>query len=177
MNSAMRRATHRFGIVLISLVVPACGGSNHESPSAGTARARAKAPSSASAGNPCERKLVGEADVAGIMTSPVVKMEALDGDPQSCVFSTALQSHITVMVRPGLGNMTVSSWEKGQMNMPASPMGGVGDRAVWQDTLNEVIATKNDVLCDVNVTGPPGSAATGAQKRLGDLCNAIFSRQ
>ena len=132
---------------------------------------------SAPAGNPCERKLVGEADVAGIMTSPVVKTEPLEGDPQSCVFSTGLQSHITVMVRPGLGNMTVSSWEKGQMNLPVAPMAGVGDRAVWQDTLNEVIATKDDVLCDISVIGPTGTAAPGAQKRLGDLCKTIFSRQ
>jgi len=128
-------------------------------------------------GNPCDRKLVNRADVAGIMTSPVLKMEPLEGDPQSGVFSTALQGTITVAIRPGLGNLTVSSWEKGQMNMPVTPMRSVGDRAVWQDTMNEVIATKNDVLCDISVMGAPGTAAPDAQKRLGELCNAIFSRQ
>jgi hypothetical protein len=81
------------------------------------------------------------------------------------------------MVRPGLGNLTVSGWEKGQMNLPVTPFAGVGDRAVWQDALNEVIATKDDVLCDILVMGPPGTAAAGAQKRLGDVCNTIFSRQ
>jgi hypothetical protein len=128
-------------------------------------------------GNPCEQKLVGQADVAGIMTSPVVKTEALEGDPQSCIFSTATGGTITVMVRPGLGNVSVSSWERGQMHVPAAPMAGVGDRAVWQDTMNEVLATKNDVLCDISVMGPPGTAAAGAQRRLGELCNRIFSRQ
>jgi hypothetical protein len=63
------------------------------------------------------------------------------------------------------------------MNIPATPLEGVGDRAVWQDMLHEVIATKNNVLCDVSVMGPPGTAAPDAKKRLGDLCNAIFSRQ
>jgi hypothetical protein len=93
------------------------------------------------------------------------------------VFSTALQSHITVTVRPGLGNVTVSAWENGQTNVPATPISGVGDRAVWQDSLNEVIATKNNVLCDISVMGPPGTAAPGAQTRLGNLCNTIFARQ
>lgn len=128
-------------------------------------------------GNPCEQKLVGQADVAGIMTSPVVKTEALEGDPQSCIFSTGTGGTITVMVRPGLGNVSVSSWEKGQMHAAAAPMAGVGERAVWQETMNEVIATKNDVLCDISVMGPPGTAAAGAQQRLGELCNTIFSRR
>ena len=170
----MRRLTDALRIAFLSLVVTACGASDRTPSASGGTR---QAPAAAQAGNPCERKLVGEADVAGIMTSPVVKMEALDGDPQSCVFSTALQSHITVMVRPGLGNVTVSAWEKGQMNVPATPMAGVGDRAVWQDMLNEVIATKNNVLCDISVMGPPGTAAPDAQTRLGKLCNTIFARQ
>jgi hypothetical protein len=153
----------------------ACGPSG-QAPSA-SSRPSAPKTSSAPSGNPCDRKLVGQADVAGIMTSPVVKTDALEGDPQSCVFSNALQAQITVMVRPGLGNVTVSGWEHGQMNVPAVPMPGVGDRAVWQDTLNEVIATKNDVLCDISVVGPPGTAAPDVQKRLGDLCNTIFSRK
>ena len=170
----MRRLTYALPIALLSLVVTACGGSGQTQSASG---GRRQASASAQAGNPCERKLVGEADVAGIMTSPVVKTEPLEGDPQSCVFSTAQQSHITITVRPGLGDVTVSAWEKGQMNVPATPMAGVGDRAVWQDTLNEVIATKNNVLCDIGVMGPPGTAAPGAQKRLGDLCNTIFARQ
>lgn len=174
----MRRLPHTSLIALLSLVVAACGASKRaESASGASGRKSATASAASRSGNPCERKLVGEADVAGIMTSPVVKTEPLEGDPQSCVFSTALQSHITVMVRPGLGNVTVSSWEKGQMNLPVTAMPGVGDRAVWQDTLNEVIATKDDVLCDISVMGPPGTAAPGAQKRLGDLCNTIFARQ
>ena len=174
----MHRRIYAFLIALLSLVVPACGASGQSQSASGGGRpGSAKGSASTPAGNPCERKLVSAADVAGIMTSAVVKTEPLDGDPQSCVFSTALQSHITVMVRPGLGNVTVSSWENGQMNLPATPMPGVGDRAVWQDTLNEVIATKDNVLCDINVIGPPGTAAPGAQKRLGNLCNTIFSRQ
>ena len=158
----MRPLTYVCGTALLSLVTSACGAAGH-----------AQAPS----GSLCDRKLVGPADVAVIMTSAVVKTEALEGDPQTCIFSSASRAHITVMVRPGLGNITVCGWEKGQMNAPAVPMPGVGDRAVWQDTLNEVIATENDVPCDIGVMGPAGTAAPGAQERLGDLCNAIFSRQ
>jgi hypothetical protein len=157
----MRPLTYVCGTAFFSLVTSACAASG-----------RSQGPP----GNPCDRGLVGRADVAGIMTSPVVMMEALEGDPQSCVFSNALHGQITVMVRPGLGNVTVSGWEKGQMNGPATPIPGVGDRAVWQDTLNELIATKNDVLCDVSVIGSPGTAVPQAKKRLGDLCNTIFSR-
>jgi hypothetical protein len=155
-----------------------CGGSGHaQSPAEGDHRAVTPGSAAGPPGNPCDRKAISLADAAGILTSPLLKTEPLEGDPQSCLLSTGQQSHITVTVRPGLGNMTVSAWEKGQMNMPATPMAGVGDRAVWQDTLNEVIATKNNVLCDVGVMGPPGTAAPGAQKRLGDLCNTIFSKQ
>lgn len=173
----MRRLPYAFLIALLSFVAMACG-APEQAQSAFTGRQEPRTGSApARTGNPCERKLVSEADIVGIMTSSVVKMEPLEGDPQSCVFSTAQQAHITVMVRPGLGNVTVSGWEKGQMNVPAIPMAGVGDRAVWQDTLNEVIATKNNVLCDIGVMGPPGTAAPDVQKRLGDLCNTIFARQ
>ncbi|HEY3886743.1 MAG TPA: hypothetical protein VGL62_16130 [Vicinamibacterales bacterium] len=174
----MRRLSYAFVIALVLLLAPACGGASGQTQSASGGRRQPAATISTSgpAGNPCDRKLVGQADLAGITTSPVQKVEALEGDPQSCVFSTAMGT-ITVTVRPGLGNVSVSGWEKGQMNVPATPMSGVGDRAVWQDTMKEVIATKNDVLCDISVMGPPGTAAAGAQKRLGDLCNTIFSRQ
>jgi hypothetical protein len=167
MEAAVRQPTYAFLVAVLSLVAPACGGSS---------QTQVKRPASAPPGNPCDRKLVGQADLAGITTSPVVKVEALEGDPQSCVFSTSLGT-VTVTVRPGLGNVSVSGWEKGQMNVPATPMPGVGDRAVWQDTMNEVIATKQDVLCDISVMGPPGTAAAGAKQKLGDLCNTIFSRQ
>ena len=173
----MRHPTYGFLVALFLLAAAACGASGQTQSASGKSRAPAATPPSKAAGNPCERKLVGETDVAGIMTSAVMKVERLEGDPQSCVFSTALGGTLTVMVRPGLGNVSVAAWEKGQMNVPAVPMPGVGDRAVWQDTMNEVIATKSDVLCDVSVMGPPGTAAPGAQKRLGDLCNTIFSRQ
>lgn len=173
----MRRVSCAFAIALLSVLVPGCSASGQAQPSSGAGQTPATTSASArGAGNPCDRKLVVQADLAGVTTSPVLKVEPLDGDPQSCVFSTALGT-VTVTVRPGLGNVSVSGWEKGQMNAPVTPMAGVGDRAVWQDTMNEVIATKHDVLCDISVMGPPGTAAPGAQKRLGDLCNAIFARQ
>ena len=174
----MRQLTCSWAIVLLSLVTPGCGAPEHSpSPPDGGRHAGAKGPAAEPAGNPCERKLVTQADVAGIMASAAVKVEALEGDPQSCVFSNVLGGTITVMVRAGLGDLTVAGWEKGQMNVPVKPMAGVGDRAVWQDTMNEVIATKNNVLCDISVMGPPGTTSADAKARLGGLCNTIFSRQ
>lgn len=173
----MRSMTHPFIISLLSVVALACGTGQTPTASGGGRQPAANKSASAPAGSPCERKLVTQTDVAGIMASAVVKMEALEGDHQSCVFSNGLGGTITVMVRPGLGDVSVTAWEKGQMNVPATPMTGVGDRAVWQDIMNEVIATKNNVLCDISVMGPPGTAAAGAKTRLGNLCNTIFSRQ
>ena len=174
----MRRVTGAWAIVFLSLVTPGCGASGQPpSPPQGGRHADAKGSAAAATGNPCDRKLVSLPDLAGVMASDAVKAEALEGDPQSCVFSNAHGGTVTVTVRPGLGDVTVAGWEKGQMNVPATLMAGVGDRAVWQDTMNEVIATKKNVLCDISVMGPPGTASADAKARLGGLCNTIFSRQ
>ncbi|MGH9409989.1 MAG: hypothetical protein ACRD1V_11105 [Vicinamibacterales bacterium] len=175
----MHRLAYAFVIVLVSLLAPACGSTSGpaQSGSGGSRQPAATTSASGSAGNPCDRKLVGKDDVAGIVTSPITTVEPLQGDPQTCEFKTAGFNGVRVTVRPGLGDGSVHAWETGGMNLSVTPLAGVGDRAVWQDMLREVIATKHNVLCDVSVTGGPGGAAKDAQKRLGDLCNTIFSRQ
>ena len=55
---------------------------------------------------------------------------------------------------------------------------GVGDAAVWQDTLHEVIAQKNDLLCDIQLRGSSGDLAIAANAlpaSWGRLCNRIFA--
>lgn len=132
------------------------------------------------AGNACDRGLVTKDDVAGILQEPIVRVHSLapDGDPQSCTFETAGFASVTISLRPGLGNTTVAAWASGRMPTPAQTLAGIGDRAVWSADLKEVMATRNDVLCDVGIGGPPGGsfASEVVKKRLGELCNRIFEK-
>ncbi len=131
-------------------------------------------------GNACDRGLVTNEDVAGILREPIVRVQSLatDGDAQSCSFETAGFASVTISLRPGLGNATVATWASGRMPTPAETLSGVGDRAVWSAVMKEVIATKNDILCDIGVGGPPGGSVASevVKKRLGDLCNKIFEK-
>ncbi len=124
------------------------------------------------AGNACDRKLVTSADAAEILGKPVASEETLQGDAQSCVFATADSTTLTISLRPGLGRATVDTWATGKMDMPVTNVSGVGERAVWQSTLKEINAEKNDLLCDIGVVGH-ASAAT--PEKLGAVCNKIFA--
>ena len=126
------------------------------------------------AGNACDRKLVTSADAAEILGKPVASEKALQGDPQSCVFTTADFATLTISLRPGLGRATVDTWAAGKMPLPVTTVSGVGERAVWQSTLKEIIAEKNNLLCDIGVVGPSHSACATPEK-LGALCNKIFA--
>jgi hypothetical protein len=133
----------------------------------------------ATTGNACDRKLLTAADVAGILDGPITGSESLPGDPQSCVFNAPNSTSITVSLRPGLGRTTVQTWNAGRMPVSATPLAGVGDEAAWVDPLHEVVAEKNDLLCDIQVNGlsaelRAASAAT-RQARIGSLCNRIFA--
>lgn len=134
----------------------------------------------ASTGNACDRKLLTPADAGGILSEPISGTRPVPGDPQSCELTTAGSSGITVSLRPGLGRTTVETWTAGRMPVPATPLAGVGDEAAWADALTEVIAEKNDLLCDVQVSGLAPSLrkgpAPGPEKAIGALCNTIFGR-
>ena len=126
------------------------------------------------AGNACDRKLVTTADAAEILGGPVASEKAVPGDAQSCVFTTADFTALTISLRPGLGRATVETWAAGKMPMPVTNVSGVGERAVWQSTLKEINAEKNNVLCDIGVVGP-GHSAGATPEKLGALCNKIFA--
>ena len=81
---------------------------------------------------------------------------------------------LTISLRPGLGRATVDTWAAGKMPMPVTNVSGVGERAVWQSTLKEINAEKNNLLCDIGVVGP-GHGAGATPERLGALCNKIFA--
>ena len=126
------------------------------------------------AGNACDRKVVTSGDAAEILGQPVTSEKALPGDAQSCVFTTADFTTLTISVRPGLGEPWISG--SGKMPMPVTDVSGVGERAVWQSTLKEIVqpAEKNNLLCDIGVVSPSHSAGATPEK-LGALCNKIFA--
>ncbi len=125
-------------------------------------------------GNACDRKLLTQADVTGLLGAPVTETRTLPGDPQSCEFVTAGLNSVTVTLRPGVGDMTVQTWLDGKMPVSAAPLSGVGDRASWVTELSEVVSTKGNVLCDIQAR-VGGGAKAAQQATVGALCNKIFA--
>ncbi len=154
---------------------------------AADAQTSAATKSAAAQGNVCDRKLLTPADIAGILSAPVIGTKPLQGDPQTCYFVTGKNDYgggkLRVTLRPGLGVVTIATFTSGKMDAYAkwAPLAGVGDGAVWKPDLHEVSAQKNNVLCEVapspmsmsNAFAHAGEAAQ--QQRLGALCNKIFA--
>ena len=145
---------------------------------AGCAKAPSAAPPVLAPISPCETLVLKATDLGGLLHAPITHATELAGDGQSCAFLTTGFSAITVSVRPGLGKASLDAWSTGKMPLPVRPLPGVGDAAVWQDTLHEVIAQKNDLLCDIQVRGGNDDIAMAAPElpqKLGALCNRIFA--
>jgi hypothetical protein len=162
--------TNRCALVaaVLSITLAAC------SKSASHTTASAAASSPAPAGNACDRKLLTAADVTDLLGAPVTETKTIPGDAQSCEFGTAGYNSVTVTIRPGLGDVTVQTWVDGKMPVSAAPMSGVGDRAAWVAELSEVVATKANLLCDIQVSGGSKRSAT-QQAAIGALCNKVFA--
>jgi hypothetical protein len=132
----------------------------------------------ASAGTPCDRRLIIADDLAGILNSPITGTENIAGDPQSCSFKTSSFPAVEVSLRPTNGRITVETWNAGKMPLAATPLAGVGDHAAWVPSLNEVDAEKDDVLCVIGAPAPSDhyrGAPAELKQRLGALCNKIFA--
>ena len=113
--------------------------------------------------NVCESKVVAPDDLASVL-SGTITAKTVPGDPQTCEFSADGYSSVSVTVRPGLGDVTVSEWTGGKMPADAGTINGVGDRAAWQRTLHELIATKHNVLCDIGSPGHEGQRGGSAEE-------------
>jgi hypothetical protein len=145
---------------------------------AGCAKAPNAAPRAVAPLPACEALVLKAADLGVFLHAPITQASALAGDGQSCAFLTTGFSAITVSVRPGLGKASLDAWSTGKMPLPVRPLQGVGDAAVWQETLHEVIAQKNDLLCDIQLRGGNEDIAVAAAalpEKLGALCNRIFA--
>ena len=163
-----RRRIRVWGLVGIALVAGCSkGGSQTTGQVAGATRA---VPS----GSACDRKLVTSAQAADILGAPIVETKGLAGDPQTCELGTAGYASVTISLRPGLGDVTVQTWLDGKMPVSATPLAGVGDHAAWVTDLSEVVATKGNLLCDIQTSGATLSKAS-VQQKVGALCNRIFA--
>lgn len=145
---------------------PAAGDSTHTAVGANNGAAQ------------CGTQPVTVKDMTGILIEPITGTKHVSGDSQSCEYSTGSFPAITISVRPGLGQSTVDAWIAGRMPLKARPISGVGDAAVWQASLHEVIAQQRNVLCDIQVRGGAGDIAipmAALPAALGALCNRIFA--
>lgn len=168
-----RRSRRPSALALILLVALAACSKSKAGGGASSVSQGAAHVAAAPAGNACDRKLITQADVAGLVSEPIASVKTIPGDPQSCTFTTTGFSSVSIALRPGLGNQTVNTWLSGAMGSPAASLAGVGDRAAWSSALKEVIATKNNLLCDIGAIGPATRPAT--QEKVGALCNKIFA--
>lgn len=159
----------RPSLALLAACAMLVGCSKHAGPSV----AAAAVPASA-----CEVLVLKTADIAPLLSAPITRATSLAGDGQSCAFLTTGFSAVTVSVRPGLGRASLEAWSNGKMPLEARPLEGVGDAAVWQETLHEIIAQKNDLLCDIQVRGSGDDIAVASAAlpgELGALCSRIFA--
>jgi hypothetical protein len=132
----------------------------------------------AAAASVCDRHILKIEDVGGILSSPITETQPLPGDAQSCEFITATFPAIIVSLRPGLGRTTLDAWATGKMPLQSTPLPGVGDGAVWVETLHEAVAQKNALLCDIQVKGGGSDLAVNSNAlpvAVGALCNKIFA--
>jgi hypothetical protein len=117
----------------------------------------------------CDGLRPSAADVQAMLSGPITSAKRPASDPDSCMFATAGISSITVTVRATGGKDTLQSWHKG----PVTPVPGVGDDAVWEPDLKEIVASHGDTLCTVTAMGPEVAAATAETE--GALCNKVFA--
>lgn len=160
-------------LMVVIFAALALAGCSQHAPGPAAANAGHSAPA-----NPCDRQVITEADLAGILSAPIVARKPIPGDAQSCTFETTGFPSVTVSVRPGVGRATVDTWLAGKMPLNAIPITGVGDRAAWQADLHEIIAQRNDVLCDIQAAGATrdfNGEPADLPKRLGAVCDRIFT--
>lgn len=165
--------TRHITVLGVVAVVTACSKDTSQTAAASSGSVAAHA-APVSKVNACDGQLITKAEAADIVGAPIADIKPIPGDPQSCAFEATGYPSLTVTLRPGLGDVTVATWLSGKMPVGATAFPGVGDRAAWVQELREVIATKNNLLCDISgaATGGPVDAA---QKKVAALCNKIFA--
>ena len=162
--------------LLAGLCAMAC--SQRPTPVSGVAVAGTTADAALAGVSICDRHVLKPEDAGGILSMPITGTKPFNGDDQSCELTTAAFAGIMVSVRPGVGRTTLDGWAAGKTPLESTPLAAVGDAAVWLQTLQEVIAQKNAILCDIQVVGGSSDIALDAAAlpvAVGALCNKIFA--
>ncbi len=163
-------------IVALSISLSGLSACSREAPSAPATLPVSRGHASPDA---CERVRLKLGDLAGILKAAVTQARPIPGDLQSCEYLTEGFPAITISLRPGGGKSTLDAWAHGKMPFEAQPVSGVGEAALWQPELHELIARRADLLCDVQVRAGANDLALGADTlaaAAGRLCNQIFDR-
>jgi hypothetical protein len=167
---------HTWRISLVGAIalasVTACSKGASQTAAASSGSAATAAP--VSKVNVCDGQLITRAEAADIVGAPISDIKPIPGDPQSCAFEATGYPSLSVTLRPGLGDVTVQTWLSGKMPVSATALSGVGEKAAWVAELREVIATKNNLLCDISAAAT-GGPVDATQKKVAALCNKIFA--
>jgi hypothetical protein len=164
--------TLHIAVLSVIAVATACSKGTSQAAAGSSGSAATAAPISKV--NACDGQLITRAEAADIVGAPIADIKPLDGDPQTCEFEAPGWLSLSVTLRPGLGDVTVQTWLSGKMPVGATPLSGVGDQAGWVAELREVVATKNNLLCDISAAANRGPI-DAAQKKVAALCNKIFA--
>jgi hypothetical protein len=160
----------------LALAAAACTNHGPSSRARGNSRSSAV---TASRGSACKQKLLTVDDVSGILHAPSAAQEVPGDNGSTCSFTTADFASLSVTLRPGMGKTSLAIWKSGKMPVSGVAEPGVGDDAVWVEGLHEVVAQKNDLLCDIQVSGldrnRPGTSIADQRRGVGALCNKIFA--
>jgi hypothetical protein len=164
-------------LAVICVLALLAGCSKSAAPSNPKASAKGAGGALAVTASLCDRHILKIEDLGGILSATITETQPLPGDAQSCEFITSTFPAIIVSIRPGLGRTTVDAWTTGKMPLQGAPLPGVGDSAVWLETLHEVVAQKNALLCDIQVRGGGSDLVLNSKAlpgAVGALCNKIF---
>lgn len=130
----------------------------------------------------CEKDIA-SADVAGILTAPVVK-QGNTLNPQSCSYHAAAGATVTITLANGDDGKFAWDTSSNPANGQMDSLAGVGERALQGRAGTIVVARKGDLVCSVDVTGTDNSngskvitsdRGTALADKLGALCNKVFA--
>lgn len=164
-------------VVVVLSVGAAC--SKGGTPAAAQSGGSTAGAATASRGSACKQGLLTADDVASVLRAPSTAAEVPGDNGSTCSFTTAGYASLSVTLRPGMGKTSLAIWKSGKMPVSGVAEQGVGDEAVWVEGTHEVVARKNDLLCDIQVSGlignVPGASIADQRRGAGALCNKIFA--
>jgi hypothetical protein len=130
----------------------------------------------------CEKD-VAPADVAAIITAPVVRQDSTL-NPQSCAYHAAAGATVTITLANGDDGKFAWDNANNPANGRMDSLGGVGDSALQAREGTLVVARKGGMVCTIDVSGTDNAngmqvittdRGTALAGKLGALCNKVFA--